>query len=306
MHAAQALRYLHSNGIIHRDIKLENMLINTDGQLKLCDLGLASLIDNINVQRETFCGTQYMMAPEMIKNDGYDQKVDVWALGMVLLEMVDSKIYMELQRSLSKLSDQKIIEDIISSSSCLSIYIKDLLNKMLKINPIDRISIKEVLNSYWILKKQEELKMNEKCYRMNKGSFMAKKKRNTYSSFGRRTTITFTDRNTNQNKNHIKECKKSQNWLEELGTKDRDSLFELNSPSKYTLFTEKTINRKQFNKLDVERGKPIIGIKSGIKRVQLINRQKDKNCRSKRNDCEINLGVNWIFGKLQSLLGCSK
>ena len=78
----KAIAHCHAQGVIHRDIKAENIMINDQGQVKLLDFGL-SKNSKVCKDRE-ICGTPYYMAPEMILGDPYDTKVDVWSLGVML------------------------------------------------------------------------------------------------------------------------------------------------------------------------------------------------------------------------------
>ena len=80
-----ALFYLHENGITHRDIKSENILLDQQYDPKLTDFGFAQLYDKSNPTLESFCGTFQYMAPEMLKKKKYQPElVDVWSLGVLL------------------------------------------------------------------------------------------------------------------------------------------------------------------------------------------------------------------------------
>ena len=92
-----AVDHLHANNIIHRDIKLENFLVRQNSQkhwyldVKLADLGLGCIYDERCPPRSR-CGTVTNMAPEMLKRQEYGPKVDVWALGIVLYELLSGEL----------------------------------------------------------------------------------------------------------------------------------------------------------------------------------------------------------------------
>jgi len=84
---ALALGYLHKNAIIHRDLKLENILLDMNGYLKIIDFGLAKMLAENKDLTKTYCGTPEYLAPEMINQSGHNYSVDWWALGVLIYEM---------------------------------------------------------------------------------------------------------------------------------------------------------------------------------------------------------------------------
>lgn len=83
-----ALAYLHSQGIIYRDLKLENLLLDKDGHIKIADFGLCKEKITYGTTTKTFCGTPEYLAPEVLEDNDYGRAVDWWGIGVVMYEMV--------------------------------------------------------------------------------------------------------------------------------------------------------------------------------------------------------------------------
>ena len=143
-----ALQYLHSfkPPIIHRDIKPENLLLNEGGRVLLADYGWS----NFNVEgdvRKTFCGTPEYIAPEMLMKKGHDTRVDIWSIGILMFELLSgyspfvAKSNQELYQNIRKLK--------IQWPKDMPPLAKNLISKILKLNPLDRPSFDEILNHQW-------------------------------------------------------------------------------------------------------------------------------------------------------------
>ena len=149
----QAINYLHKKKIIHRDIKPENILIDNNDNALLSDYGISTHCKE-GEKRKTYCGTDEYLAPEVIRGEPYDEKIDIWAIGILIYECFSSsgKTPFNKLDFLQRTEDNK--EYIIKNDKDLKIvYDKDfdplaknLIEKILKINPEDRLSIDDILN----------------------------------------------------------------------------------------------------------------------------------------------------------------
>jgi serine/threonine protein kinase len=88
----EALQIIHSHNIVHRDIKLDNILIDLQNNIKICDFGVSKQIRKCDVMHDQ-CGTPAYISPEILKNQGYEGfGVDVWSAGVVLYAMLSGTV----------------------------------------------------------------------------------------------------------------------------------------------------------------------------------------------------------------------
>ena len=153
---ASAIQFLHSNGYAHRDIKPENILIDENGEIKLCDFGWC--VNVAKGERITFCGTYEYMAPEMINDEYYDMGIDVWSLGILLYEMIHG--YSPFRAKEGANAMEKIFHNIKSNNYTINKNISeeciDLIHKLLTIDNKKRIKIDELFLHPWVKNKEQK------------------------------------------------------------------------------------------------------------------------------------------------------
>ena len=154
----EALRYLRNKGIIHRDIKPENILLTEDGVIKIADFGWATTKPS-----DSIVGTPEYNAPEMLREiipgqKKYDYKSDLWSAGVVLYEFLFKKRPFHPRGYKNKKEKEKATERLICSGKIpwpdepdVSDLAKDLIKRILTINPIIRPDYEEVLAHPWML-----------------------------------------------------------------------------------------------------------------------------------------------------------
>ncbi len=129
-----AVIYLHDNHLVHRDIKPENLLMDKQGNVKLCDFGWCVKTKKEN--RKTFCGTYEYMAPEIIKETKYGVQIDIWSLGILLFEMLHGYSPFKLDEESD--DDEKILQCILTEdfeiNDGISFECKDLIQSKTNLN----------------------------------------------------------------------------------------------------------------------------------------------------------------------------
>ena len=144
------LKYCHSKGVLHRDIKLDNVLLSNGFVAKICDFGVSTILSKNQMLFEQ-CGTPAYIAPEVIKGEGYSSfQPDVWNLGILLYAMVTGTVPFK-SSSIDELHQLILKGEYEFPSSCkLSPALTDLITKMLILDPSERISIDAMLNHPWL------------------------------------------------------------------------------------------------------------------------------------------------------------
>ncbi|KAJ8932595.1 hypothetical protein NQ318_023377, partial [Aromia moschata] len=150
---ADALRYCHTK----KDIKPENLLLGAKGEIKIADFGWS--VHAPSSRRTTLCGTLDYLPPEMVCGKTHNEKVDLWSLGVLCYEFLtgkppfESSSYDETYKRISKAQ--------FSFPSHVSEEAKDLIKRLLVVNPDNRLELNQVLKHPWILKYSDKISENQ-------------------------------------------------------------------------------------------------------------------------------------------------
>mmetsp|Transcript_29071 Transcript_29071/g.52033 ORF Transcript_29071/g.52033 Transcript_29071/m.52033 type:complete len:1206 (+) Transcript_29071:492-4109(+) len=151
----QSLNYLHSNRIIHRDMKPQNILISANGLVKLCDFGFARAMSSNTIVLTSIKGTPLYMAPELVQELPYNHTADLWSLGVILYELFVGQppFYTTSIYSLINLIVKEPVKYTDSMSPDFKSFLQGLLNKA----PAERLAWPNLLNHPFVKETEDEI-----------------------------------------------------------------------------------------------------------------------------------------------------
>ncbi|XP_060583771.1 serine/threonine-protein kinase Nek4-like [Ruditapes philippinarum] len=146
MQLGGALKYLHDQKILHRDMKTKNIFLKDDLTVKLGDLGIAKVLDLNQSKADTFVGTPSYMSPELFSGQSYNHKTDIWGLGCCVYEM------MTLKRAFQGKALWTLIREIkngkvLNLPDTYSLELRTLVQEMMSQKPEDRPSSKDIVQN---------------------------------------------------------------------------------------------------------------------------------------------------------------
>lgn len=152
------LNFIHTHNIVHRDIKLDNILIDLDNNIKICDFGVSKRITIADTMNEQ-CGTPAYMAPEVIKGNGYQGfACDLWSAGVVLYAMLSGTV--PFKGSDLKESHNLIMKGVYKEIEDISREAKHLIRCLLEVDPRKRITTEKALYHPWLVNVDVNVRMN--------------------------------------------------------------------------------------------------------------------------------------------------
>ena len=130
------LEFLHQNNVIFRDLKPENILLDSEGHIRISDFGLSKILENSRDKAYTLCGTLKYLAPEILKNKGYEKSIDWWSLGCIFYEMLMGHLPFKIN---GNVIDPEVFEEKIKFNDNMNPLLVDLISQLLAVNPKKRI-----------------------------------------------------------------------------------------------------------------------------------------------------------------------
>lgn len=159
-----AVLYVHNKSCVHRDLKLENILLDKHGDVKLCDFGFTREYEGKSNYLQTWCGTVCYSAPEMLKGEKYaGEKVDVWSLGIILYALLVGELPFDDDDEM--VTKMKILKEEPSYPDNFPPQARELCQLLLSKRPILRPTLAEILQNPWLSeyapRQQEILKLQQ-------------------------------------------------------------------------------------------------------------------------------------------------
>jgi len=162
-HLILGTKYIHSQKVIHRDLKLGNLFLTKNMEIKIGDFGLAAKLDFIGEKRRTVCGTPNYIAPEVLnsKVNGHSFEADTWSIGIILYAMLIGRPPFETKDVKNTYKRIRAIDYCIPEDADISIEAKTLIKDILIINPFNRPTLDDILKYPFMTKCKMPLQLSD-------------------------------------------------------------------------------------------------------------------------------------------------
>ena len=251
-----ALQHIHKKKIIHRDLKSGNIFLMKSGIVKVGDFGIAKGLQSTWEKAKTFVGTPYFLSPEIINNQPYDNKSDIWALGVLLYELMTFQMPFNAV-SLPMLSI-KINRGVYKAPpSTYSSDIRNLLKKCLTVNPDKRPSIDEILKLP-LIKNRINNFLKEVQYDQDLHTTIAKKYKEERKKLKHKYKIVNKDKDQkNKNDNEIKanDNIKQNNPINNSNKNDTIKMDEIKINEKNNISNNTTKEKNENKRMESDKNK---------------------------------------------------
>lgn len=145
------MKFLHERKIVHRDLKLSNLLVDSEYNIKIADFGCSRIVPEDDGLLSTYCGTPLTMAPEVLFGDDYTPKCDIWSLGILLYFVLAGKYpYKQKLRNKQDLMEALLKQIDIDFPENISPMVQDLISSMLRVDPGERIGYDQLFEHPWV------------------------------------------------------------------------------------------------------------------------------------------------------------
>jgi serine/threonine protein kinase len=225
----EGLKYIHKKKVVHRDIKLDNILIDLTNTIKICDFGVSRYYSKDELMFE-HCGTPAYISPEIFENNGYKGTgCDIWSAGVTLYYMLGgvqpfkANSIKELEKNIKK-GDFKPLEEVSSEAN-------NLIKGMLQVNPKKRLTVDEILNHPWLskvdLNQRQKLNLFTEAEKILMSKFDVNYLNSDKSELIENFTLKNIENENNKNLNTINKLKNNIDLLNNKTTnflKDKDQL----------------------------------------------------------------------------------
>ena len=296
-----ALQHIHKKKIIHRDLKSGNIFLMKSGIVKLGDFGIAKGLQSTWEKARTFVGTPYFLSPEIISNKPYDAKSDIWALGVLLYELMTFK--MPFNAVSLPLLSIKINRGVYKPPpSTYSHEIRDLLKKCLTVDPEKRPSIDEILKLS-LIKNRINNFLKEVQYDQDLHNTIAKKYKEERQKKKHKYKIVNKEINKDNDKEKKEDSKNNLNMVnqnKQINNANKNDTIKMGESNNKNIINEKSSNsintseKKEAKRMESDKNK--VGAffkkqKNATKKKETLipNPQKDSNNTNSVNNINKNV-----------------